>query len=173
MTHEQKPESAEFRTRAAQECEIYEATVKAVCRGRSDYPPEVFRAYLERQIMEAEARGAAAQRQKDSDGAEPIAWVYEQRGQDGIWRRTVNLVYPIMGTNRRRLQSLFTHPANAPELIEEVVAAERKKIASKLDEVAKHLARPWGSSITEEGIAVKEACAARVEQEAAAIRRGG
>lgn len=54
----------------------------------------------------------------------------------------------------------------------EAVAAEREKITNKLDEVAKHLARPWGSYLTEEGIAVKEACAARVEQEAAAIREG-
>ncbi|GBR20960.1 hypothetical protein [Asaia spathodeae] len=58
-------------------------------------------------------------------------------------------------------------------LIAEAVAAERERCASRLADVAKHLARPWGSYLTEEGIAVKEACAARVEQEAAAIREGG
>ncbi|GBR19718.1 hypothetical protein [Asaia spathodeae] len=61
----------------------------------------------------------------------------------------------------------------AESRIAEAVMTERERCASKLDEVAKHLAHPWGSHLTEEGIAVKEACTARVEQEAAAIREGG
>jgi len=67
--HEQKAEGAEFRTRAAQVDDIYDATAGSVCKGFNDWPPKYYSAYLHKQIKEAEARGAAEQRRKDAEGA--------------------------------------------------------------------------------------------------------
>ncbi|WP_025824198.1 hypothetical protein [Asaia astilbis] len=63
--------------------------------------------------------------------------------------------------------------AKALDYAAALVTAERERCANRLADVAKNLGRHWGSHLTEEGIAIKEACAARVEQEAAAIREGG
>ena len=53
-----------FRTRDEQVNEIHEATAKRVCARRSDYPETVYHAYINAQIQEAEARGAAAERER-------------------------------------------------------------------------------------------------------------
>ncbi|WP_122049691.1 hypothetical protein [Asaia bogorensis] len=75
MTHEQKPESAEFRTReeaiASLAFHLHEATCD-VCWSIATIMAEEF-------ILKAEARGAAEQRRKDAEGAEPVAWLIEDR----------------------------------------------------------------------------------------------
>lgn len=56
-----------FRARDEQVNEIHEATAKRVCARRSDYPETVYHAYINAQIQEAEARGAAAERERCID----------------------------------------------------------------------------------------------------------
>lgn len=68
------------RKRAEQDGQVQEMhadMVKAVCGRRSDYPEDVFRAYLKRHILEAEARGAAEQRRKDAEAQEIAGYIPE------------------------------------------------------------------------------------------------
>jgi len=69
MTHEQKPEGAEFRTREAHRQQIAQAWQD---EGMSCSLAD---AWADRELSEAEARGAAEQRRKDAEGAEPVGRV--------------------------------------------------------------------------------------------------
>lgn len=97
--------------------EMHADMVKAVCSRRSDYPEDVFRAYLKRHIVEAEARGAAEQRRKDAEGSRSVhQW---RLTADDEWVNAVDLVeleqvrnvYPNSET-----RTLYTRPANVAAL---------------------------------------------------------
>lgn len=144
MTQEQKPESAEFRTREEQIGALALAMDAA-------YP----RTVAEMHISEAEARGAAEQRRKDAERAEPVAWQYEVKGlgewQNGevgygpdVWRLKCGYIKPDRDDpDYRSLSPLYDHPANVATLearvkelegegerrIAEAVAAERERCA--------------------------------------------
>lgn len=69
MTHEQKPESAEFRTREAHRRHIAQTWQdEGMSKSLAD-------AWADRELSEAEARGAAEQRRKDAEGVEPVGYV--------------------------------------------------------------------------------------------------
>lgn len=64
MTHEQKPESSEFRTREAQRAALAEALEDGMSRSAAAKEAECH-------IAEIEARGASGQRREDAEKAEP------------------------------------------------------------------------------------------------------
>lgn len=111
------------RTRDEQVSEIHEATAKQVCSRRPDYPREVYRAYLNAQLAQAEVRGAEEQRRKDAEGQVPIAWLIEDplKGRPGcahlIDRASTNRAYAEnMETLNFDVSPLYTHPANVAAL---------------------------------------------------------
>ncbi|NVN02173.1 MULTISPECIES: hypothetical protein [Asaia] len=72
MTHEQKPESAEFRTREAQVEEIMGAFRGVTHVDGGQFLTHMSKRDLETALKEAEARGAAEQRRKDEPEFEKI-----------------------------------------------------------------------------------------------------
>ena len=107
--------------------EMHADMVKAVCGRRSDYPEEVFRAYLKRHIVKAEARGAEEQRRKDAEGQEPVAWQrfsphakqWLDVGEDYLDH------YRGMGQAIRCLYTAPTHVARLVSRIAELTEAEQ------------------------------------------------
>lgn len=109
MTHEQKPESAEFRTREAQKAALAEALEDGMSRSASAEEAE-------RYIAEVEARGAAEQRREDAEGAGADAWVPVHPKHGNLWTMTTN------DPNRERLPHeyplapLYLRPTNVTAL---------------------------------------------------------
>jgi len=113
MTHEQKPESAEFRTREAQisslAFHLHENTCD-VCWSIAGIMAEEF-------ILEAEARGAAEQRRKDAEGAEPVGYVLA-----GLKELFSNPADPLSAAmilaskDAPHIVPLYTRPANVSAL---------------------------------------------------------
>jgi len=118
MTHEQKPESAEFRTREEQE--VYLGA--RIYAGSKNLTDAIYEAG--EHIREAEARGAAEQRRKDAGGNEPVAWALRPE----MKLRAAFSAWPApMATRNDWNVPLYTRPANVAALIAEAVAAEREK----------------------------------------------
>ncbi|MFT8366253.1 MAG: hypothetical protein ABF812_09880 [Gluconobacter cerinus] len=105
--------------------EMHADMVKAVCGHRSDYPEDVFRAYLKRHIVQAEARGPEEQRRKDGGQTTIVFQRYiPGHGWDDIDERRV-AVFKRRGFETR---NLYTRTANVPALearIAELVEAEQ------------------------------------------------
>ncbi|MFT8951748.1 MAG: hypothetical protein ABF979_05675 [Gluconobacter sp.] len=98
--------------------EMHADMVKAVCGRRSDYPEDVFRAYLKRHIVQAEVRGAEEQRRKDAEGhGRPV---YQWRlTPDDNWVTAVDsteLEQVRNGYPASETRTLFTRPANVAAL---------------------------------------------------------
>ncbi|WP_035774775.1 hypothetical protein, partial [Asaia astilbis] len=103
MTHEQKPESAEFRTREEQ---IETMTVHYMEAG---FPINAARKLANDGVAEAEARGAAEQRRKDAEGAEPVAyrWLSQFPGCEH-WLLEYGANVPGYKTKLRGITPLYT-----------------------------------------------------------------
>lgn len=113
MTDEQKPESAEFRTREAQVADLSSLFFN-FCDPRG---------VARSQILEAEARGAAEQRRKDAEGAEPVAWIIAQ----GFYVPFVTLDAGLLrGRPHSVITPLYTRPANVAALEDRVKELERE-----------------------------------------------
>lgn len=158
MTHEQKPESAEFRTREEQFVHL----TGDICLSRpSTY---IDRNCARRHIREAEARGAAEQRRKYAEGAVPAG--YASRG--ALEHLAAGNGIGIQNLYRSRdeywMVPLYTRPANVAALIAEAVAAERERCAKVCEAEA-----VLGVSSDPTDIAY----IAAVSHCAAAIREGG
>lgn len=120
--HEQKPENAEFRTREEQ---IETMTVHYMEAG---FPINAARRLARDGVAEAEARGAAEQRRRDAEGAEPVAWQYEVKGlgewqnsETGygpdIWRLKCGYIKPDQDDpDYRKISPLYKCPANVAAL---------------------------------------------------------
>jgi len=122
MTHEQKPESAEFRTREAQKTALAEALEDGMSRHASTEEAE-------RHIAEAEARGAAEQRRKDAEGDDPKAWIVTQ----GFYVPFVTLdVGLLRGKPHSIVTPLYTRPANVAALEDRVKELEAEKYANEV-----------------------------------------
>jgi len=136
MTHKQKPKSAEFRAREAQVDEIHDLTARSVCHGRSDFPSDIFRVYLEVHLLEAEARGAAEQRRKDAEGAEPLAWQWFKLIPGTVhWRIVLDSEKPLNADRVTNLTPLYAKPPNVSAL-----EARVKELEGEVEEMRSALA---------------------------------
>ncbi|RUT26884.1 hypothetical protein C0V97_04180 [Asaia sp. W19] len=107
MTHEQKPESAEFRTREAQRRHIAQSWADEGMSYALAYE------WANRELREAEARGAAEQRRKDAEGANPTAWIIAQ----GFYVPFVTLDAGLLrGKPHSVITPLYDRPANVTAL---------------------------------------------------------
>ncbi|GBR03254.1 hypothetical protein [Gluconobacter cerinus] len=130
MTQNTEQNVRTVREQDGQVQEMHADMVKAVCGRRSDYPEDVFRAYLKRHIVLAEARGAEEQRRKDAEGDRPVAWqVRDMRGGAWPWKQcseSAHEEYKKHSTVETR--ELFSRPANVAALearIAELTEAEQ------------------------------------------------
>ncbi|RUT25359.1 hypothetical protein C0V97_12310 [Asaia sp. W19] len=149
MTNEQKPESAEFRTREAQTDALARAIgpEKIFHLLNQSYREEIM-ARASSHVLEAEARGAAEQRRKDAEdaeGAEPVGWQYQNAYGD--WHPILKGSPEWYIRNGSIVRPIYTRPANVAALevrvkelegevdrrISEAVAAERERCAKMLD----------------------------------------
>ncbi|MBS1079141.1 hypothetical protein [Gluconobacter kondonii] len=72
---------------------------------------------FENQLKEAEARGAAEQRQKDAENQAPSAWTWQHDHGDIGWRREFSIKEPRGDFDFvRGITPLYTHPANVAAL---------------------------------------------------------
>ncbi|MFT9299072.1 MAG: hypothetical protein ABF542_13295 [Gluconobacter sp.] len=125
--------------------EMHADMVKAVCGRRSDYPEDVFRAYLKRHIVQAEARGAEEQRRKDAEGhGRPV---YQWRlTPDDNWVTAVDATeleqvrngYPASET-----RTLFTRPANVAALEALVASLKEAEQLARADAEASKANAGW------------------------------
>ncbi|MDL2169596.1 hypothetical protein [Asaia sp. HumB] len=111
MTHEQKPESAEFRTRGEQ----IDALAKEIGPEHIFYMLAASRRQeiTERassHIAEAEARGAAEQRRKYAERAEPVKWQRQNPGHG--WIDTAEEDLPFYKERGFPVRPLYDRPAN-------------------------------------------------------------
>ncbi|WP_336717496.1 hypothetical protein [Asaia bogorensis] len=131
MTHEQKPESAEFRTREAQVTDLaFEISDWKSYDDNEDIP--LARAHL----IEAEARGAAEQRRKDAEGVEPFAWVSpEDVDPRNTWCNGNGYGFRILEHHSIQTPTatipLYTGPANVAALEDRVKELEAQLGAMK------------------------------------------
>ncbi|NVN06029.1 hypothetical protein HW509_10575 [Asaia spathodeae] len=117
MTHEQKPKSAEFQTREAQ------ADWMAKCITASGDHPSL-PGFLREHLRQSEARGAAEQRRKDAEGAEPVGYISENA------LKYLNSTSPLMradiygSANSGWPIPLYDRPANVAALEARVMELE-------------------------------------------------
>jgi len=119
MTHEQKPKSAEFRTREAQVarmCQLFHFP-------DADALNVTSASVITRNILEAEARGAAEQRRKDAEGNRRIGYLHillmenGQELEDFSTYDESELVFPnIDPLHSVRVEPVYTRPANVAAL---------------------------------------------------------
>ena len=124
--HEQKPESAEFRTR-----EELEALASSYINRH--YLPEGW-SDVGAMVAEMMASGAAEQRRKDAEGAEAVAWVPVHPKHGEIWPMTSGSPHPERMPQHYPLSPLYTRPANVTTLEARVkeLEGEAKEMRSAL-----------------------------------------
>jgi len=120
MTHEQKPESAEFRTREEQTDALARAIgpEKIFSLLNQSYREEIT-ARASSHILEAEARGAADQRRKDAEGVEPVKVEVHTE-----WFGWCEIPMDHFEESEHPKRLLFTRPANVAALEDRVKELE-------------------------------------------------
>lgn len=129
MTHEQKPESAAFRTREAQISSLAFHLHENTC----DVCWSIAGIMAEKNVLEAEARGAAEQRRKDAERADLLGYV-TQTGEDGL-RHPYAADAFMRGVLNRKMDKfntpVYTRPANVAALEDRVKELEAEKHANE------------------------------------------
>ncbi|WP_336764337.1 hypothetical protein [Asaia sp. VD9] len=160
MTHEQKPESAEFRT-----TEEHALALRHII-DETRVPDRLPVALAH--VRAAEARGAAEQRRKDAEGAEPVGYVRPDMME--FFRQSKALFTSasiIPKRDETHTEALYTRPANVAALEAQVKELEEE---NKVWSSAVNNALTWleNSRKVEARVELKSAL-----RRIAAIREGG
>ncbi len=197
MTHEQKPESGGFGAHITlQPCPRCASSGESAVRDYANPPHPLagtgthrikcgICGYYVSSILgedgatiywNLKSRGAAEQRRKDAEGAEPAAWLIEDRCK-GDPRRAHTPDSAVTDKAHAdkaarfnfKVSALYTRPANVAALIAEAVAAERERCAKVCEERRETFADPAYAGGPIGAVSEMFACKAC----AAAIREGG